>query len=363
MSYRAPLATTTVPGTVIIGSGLEIQSGSIGTGGSAVDDDVVQTVTSADGITQIASMTLTPGAGTYRVFFNANYQIDSVSGDITAAAATDVNELYTTLTSLTTTGVHGSVFGLGEIVTPGVYDVAAAASINGVLTLDGGGDATSIFVFRINGALTSVAASTIVLTNGALSSNVFWLVEGAVALGANTSFVGTAFAHNAAAGAGNGTIISGRLVSNLGAITTDNNVITVPDNPSAVAIGTTLSTFILFTSAGNVTNTPFGTYTGNIGTNSGTISGYDLPTVVVGGIFPPGSIGPGPAKAEFSVYENNTLIARSARLINSAIAVPESIVTLQTTAVIADSQSIDVRAEVIFGALSMFNRDLIIFLA
>jgi hypothetical protein len=295
------------------------------------------------------------------VFFNMNYILDTLAGDITAAAAADVAALYTTLTGLTPTGTHGAVFGLGETITPGVYNVATAASISGVLTLDGGGSATSVFVFRITGALTSVAASSVVLINGALSTNVFWLSEGATALGASTTFAGTAFAHNAAAGAGAGTIIDGRLISNFGAITTDDNTITNPAQPSAITVGTTLSTFILFTSNGNVTNTPPGSYYGNIGTNLGVIAGYDLPTLVVGGIYPPGSLGPTTTAFNYAVYADGVLIPLSVRNISSTTAIGDRTTSLQTTATVLAGQAIDVRSTVVIGQLTANNRSLTLF--
>ncbi len=363
MSYKAPLATTTEPGIVQIGAGLSVTNGivSVTANSSSAEVGTPQITTVADGTVIIDSMTLTPGAGTYRVFFNMDFILDTVAGDITAAAATDVAALYTTLTGLTPTGTHGAVFGLGETITPGVYDVASAASINGVLTLDGGGIGTSIFVFRIAGALTSVAGSSILLTNGALSANVFWLSEGATALGADTTFVGTAFAHNAAAGAGNNTIIYGRLISNFGAITTDNNTITNPAQPSAITMGSTLSTFILFTSSGNVTNTPNGTYIGNIGTNLGVIAGYDLPTLVVGGIYPPSSIGPFPTAFSFAAYEDGVLIPLSLRNVSSTASIGDRTTGLQTTATVLAGQAIDIRSTVELGQLTANNRALTVF--
>lgn len=364
MSYRVPLATDILPGSVQIGSGLRVGvDGILTTGGAAAEASIPQITVEADGVVIVDSMTVTPGAGTYRVLFNMNYSIDPAPGDITVIAAAEVSSLYTTLIGLTSTGAHGAVFGLGETITPGVYDVASAADIQGVLTLDGLGSATSLFVFRINGALTSTAGSSILMTNGAVSSNVFWVSEGATALGANTTFVGTALAHNAAAGAGNNTIMYGRLLSNNGAITTDANTISNPTPPSVINIGETLSTFILFTSVGNVTNTPTGTYIGNIGTDAGVISGYDLPTLVVGGIYPPGSLGPSITDFEISVYENGVLITSSLRNVSSIAAIGARTATLQTTATVGDGEAIDVRSAVTFGTLTVTNRSLIIFLA
>lgn len=365
MSYREPLATTTEPGIVTIGSGLEIVGPVLSTGGSAVEASVVQTTVPVDGLVVVDSMTLTPGAGTYRVLFNANYNINSIPGDITAVAAAEVDALYTTLTGFPPGTVHGAVFGLGETLTPGVYDVASAADIQGVLTLDGLGIATSVFIFRIAGALTSTSGAQMALINSVVPSNIFWLAEGAVALADTCLVNGTFFAHNAAAGAGNGTGINGRLISNNGAITTDANFVVRPVNPppSSVPIGETLSSFILFTSIGNLTNINEGTYLGNIGTDNGVIAGYELPTLVFGGIYPPGSLGPSTTAFDMAVYANGVLIPASLRNVSSIASIGNRTVTLQTTATVAAGQAIDIRSQVDIGSLSVTDRSLMVFLA
>lgn len=366
MSYRVPLATSALPGSVQIGTGLRVNtSGILSTGGSAVEASIRQITTPADGLVVVDSMTLTPGAGTYRVMFNANYNISSTPGDITAVAAAEVDSLYTVLTGFPPGTVHGAVFGLGETITPGVYDVASAADIDGVLTLDGLGSATSVFIFRMTGALTSTAGATMTLINGALPTNIFWLAEGAVALAANCTLNGTFFAHNGAAGAGNNTGINGRLISNNGAITTDANFIVRPVNPppSTVPLGDTLASFILFTSIGNLTNINQGTYLGNIGTDNGVITGYELPTLVFGGIYPPGSLGPSTTAFSVAAYQNGVLIPTSVRNVSSIDAIGDRTVTLQTTAVVGAGEAIDIRSEVTIGSLNIDNRDLTIFLA
>lgn len=364
MSYRLPLATTTGPGVSTVGSGLEIISGTLSTGGDSVEATLPQVTTSADGVTVIDSMTLTPGAGTYRVFFNANFNIASQPVDITAQAAAQVDDLYTELTGLTPTGTHPPAFGLGETITPGVYDVASAATISGTLTLDGLGSTTSLFVFRIAGDLTTLDPTNIVLTNGALSSNVFWLAEGDVNIASNNNFSGTAFAHNGDINVGIGTSINGRILSNLGNINTESDGMSTPNNPSVIPLALVLSTFVVFTSIGNLTNLNGGTFLGNVGTNSGTITGYDLPTTVaLGGIYFPGRTGPGPVGVTFSVYVDGTLISTSSRVFQSIISIPEITATLLTTAIVGSGQTLDIRSLVTEGTLSVINRNLTIFLA
>jgi len=366
MSYKAPLASLTNSGVVKVGSGLRMNTGGIlTTGGFAVEASARQITTATDGLVAINSMTLTPGAGTYRVLFNANYSINSIPGDITAQTALEVDALYVTLTGFPPGIVHGAIFGLGETITPGVYDVASAADIQGTLTLDGLGNATSVFIFRIAGALTSTTGAQITLVNGALPSNVFWLAEGAVALADTCILDGTFFAHNAAVSVGNGTGLNGRLLSNNGNINTDGNFVIVPVNPppSAVPIGTTLAGFILFTNNGNLTNINQGTYLGNIGTDNGTITGYDTPTIVFGGTYPPGSLGPGTTAFSVGAYQNGVLIPTSTRNVSGISSIGDRTVTLQTTATVGAGQQIQIRSQVASGSLNIDNRDLVLFLA
>ena len=87
---------------------------------------------------------------------------------------------------LATDTSHGAI----GVYAPGVYCTAAssAASIGtGGITLSGSGT----YIFRITGALTTVANSSVTLSNGASSCDVFWTPIGATTLGANSNFKGT----------------------------------------------------------------------------------------------------------------------------------------------------------------------------
>lgn len=362
MSYREPLATTTGPGIVTVGSGLAITPQGVlsatpgGIVSFSVNASTPQVTTSADGTTIVNAMTIVPGAGTYQVSFNANYAINPVPLDITAQAALDVVTLAATLNALPSTGVHGAVFGLGETITPGVYDVASAAAIQGILTLDALGDPNAIFVFRMVGALTSVAASQVLLVNGANPANIFWVANGAaIALGAATTFEGTALSVGGAAGLGAGSTMTGRLLSTTGAITTDTDVVSIPIGSSVIPLGV-LDTFALFTANGAVTNTGTSIINGDIGTNNGAITGYGLPTIVTGNIYTAGSQGIGPVSATFGVYANGVLVPNSSRRVYNITEIFDSVIPLQAVATVLAGQAIDVRSTVEFGTLTVSNR-------
>jgi hypothetical protein len=110
----------------------------------------------------------------------------------------------------------------GATIPPGLHTVAGAASNTTTVTLDAGGDPDAVFVFQINGALSTAAGSQFVLAGGAQASRVFWQVNGAGAIGANASFVGTLMALDAV-GVGALSVVNGRAFALTGALTLDAN--------------------------------------------------------------------------------------------------------------------------------------------
>jgi len=147
-----------------------------------------------------------------------------------------------------TGGGAGGLIGCAGNATlpPGVYISATASTIGvtGVLTLDGGGDANSRFVFQAPSALTTAAGapgvpgSQIVLINGAKASNVWWQVGSSATIGTYALFLGNVLADTAIT-MGTGSTSCGRLLA--GAVTAsgnfvfDSNVVSVPGNASAPA--------------------------------------------------------------------------------------------------------------------------------
>jgi hypothetical protein len=207
----------------------------------------------------------------------------------TAQAAGDVISLANTLAALPSVA-HGLLLGNGEVLTPGVYQINGAASIGGVLTLDAQGDPDAIFVIKSNGALNSGATSQVALANGADPANIFWLAAGAVALGASTTFYGTAVAVAGAASIGANSTMIGRLLSTAGEVSINTTQLSVPYNigPLSIPMGV-LKSFAMFSADGAVANTATSTIVGDIGTNAGVIAGFVTPTVLDGYIYPVGS--------------------------------------------------------------------------
>ncbi len=157
------------------------------------------------------------------------------SGAPYATAGTDQGSVLSALASqactftfapgaidLATDTTHGPI----GVYTPGVYCTASssAASIGaGGITLNGAGT----YIFRINGALTTVANSVVTLAGGASSCDVFWTPTSATTLGANSTFVGTDID---ASGITIGSTVNwtGRALAFGGTVSTTTDTITVP---------------------------------------------------------------------------------------------------------------------------------------
>jgi hypothetical protein len=131
-------------------------------------------------------------------------------------AQADLLTAYNDAASRTPTGTMSGDL-IGHTFTPGVYYSAAAISNTGTITLDALGDPEAVFIFQINAAFASAAASNVVLAGGAQALHVYWQVVGAVTIGANATFVGTLMAQGAIT-AGADTVISGRTLSVEGAV-------------------------------------------------------------------------------------------------------------------------------------------------
>lgn len=302
--------------------------------------------------TIITDMTSTPLAGSYLLNFSSIHTIDSTANE-TEQAVTDLQTLYDGLMALTATVTTRSLtYGNGETLTEGVYALAGATNITGTLTLDAEGDSTKQFVFRCTGAFTTGASATIVLTGGALSSNVWFISEGAASTGASTVFKGSIIANQAAVSTGASTSFEGRMFTITGAIGIGAaSTFTTPTGTSQSTIGT-LNEFSLFTGVGNITNTGATEVSLSIGTDSGTITGFDA-TLVGGALLPSSNSSNG--KFRIGVYVDGVLIPNSLRSnkVPSLAAKRTPPINLQTVVTITNGQTIDIRAYSELGQMTV----------
>lgn len=141
-------------------------------------------------------------------------------GDAVAIqASNDITAAYAEVEAKSCGFAHSTAFGGGEILAPGVHCAAAASTFSGNLTLDAGGNASAIFILKINGAFASVNGAQVILVNGASSCNVYWQVNGQLDLN-GTAFKGTMLV-NGAVNLNIGTSIDGRILDKTGALIFD----------------------------------------------------------------------------------------------------------------------------------------------
>lgn len=116
----------------------------------------------------------------------------------------------------------------GLTLVGGVYESAnGPLQLNGVLTLDGANDPSSVFILQSDSTLITGAASRINLINGAQACNVFWQVGSSATIGSGSSFAGSILALTSIT-AETGAVIEGRALARNGAVTLDTNVFTAP---------------------------------------------------------------------------------------------------------------------------------------
>ena len=112
----------------------------------------------------------------------------------------------------------------GRTFHTGVFHTSAALALTGTLTLDGENNPDAVFIFQVDAALDTAAASHVVLTNGAQASHVFWQIQGAAGTGENSTFTGTIMSDGAIT-LGAGSQLTGRALSH-GLVTLAGNTLT-----------------------------------------------------------------------------------------------------------------------------------------
>ena len=336
-------------------------SGSSGGSGSIiVATSATLATTNIDTDIVVSEMTLSPDAGTYLVSFNGEYNIDSsnVSSSITTPKAiADLSAAYSQLKFMTPTEIHSTVFGLGETLPPGVYDVNDS-TIASTIILDGKNNSNSIFIIRVNGALSIGGATMMFLTNGAEARNVFWVAERAISIGANSKLKGNFISNGAAVSMESSCLLEGRLLSTgAGSVTINASTINIPLKNSIINLGV-LSAFALFSASGAVGNGGVSFVSGYVGSDSGAVVGFTATSdcLIFTNSTPPYAID-NSIFATFSVYQNGILIPTSTRTIISKV-YKTDVITLLSKAIITAGQAIDIRWNTNLGTLSLMNRSL-----
>ena len=189
-------------------------------------------VLAGSGVTNTGPTTLNGDLGSYpttTITGTATLTVNGTNhaGDgVTQGAKTDLVTAYNTAAGQGPTSPISGDLG-GRTLTAGVYNSSSSIGLTGTLTLDGAGNANSVFVFQAGSTLTTASGSRVVLINGAQSCNVFWQIGTSATLGTGSSLHGTILAMTSIT-LTTGATVAGRVLARNGAVTLDTNTVTRP---------------------------------------------------------------------------------------------------------------------------------------
>lgn len=203
---------------------------------------------SSNGAVTNTGITFATGDVGTNVGLTTGYNSLNVTGTIhpipdgsTAATAADLSIVYNYLNALAydIELLFPVQLGSSLVLTPHTYRLNAATTLTDTLYLNAEGNSNAVFVFQINGALSTSTYSNIFLMNGAQGKNVYWKVEGAVTINDYSTFRGTIVCNNGAVSLNTGATLDGRVLTTTGILTTaaNNTVATmIPGNCATVGI-------------------------------------------------------------------------------------------------------------------------------
>ncbi len=115
----------------------------------------------------------------------------------------------------------------GLTLAPGLYKWGTGVTLPFGTNVTISGGPNDVWIFQIDGVLTTAAATSVFLSGGARAKNIFWQVAGtSVTLGANSTFEGVVLAQNAI-NLGNQALVNGRLLAQT-AVNLDQNTVATP---------------------------------------------------------------------------------------------------------------------------------------
>lgn len=193
-----------------------------GTAGLAVLAGSSITSTGATNIT--GDMGLSPGSsigGFPPGILNGVQHINDATSN---QAKLDLTAAYNDLAGRTSTDIvtlSGNIGGL--TLTPGLYKSTSSLAISsGDVTFDAKGNANAVFIIQIATTLTTTSGRKVILSGGALASNIFWQVGSSATFGTTSVFKGTVMAMESIT-LNTGATVDGRVLARSGTITMAGN--------------------------------------------------------------------------------------------------------------------------------------------
>lgn len=181
-----------------------------------------------DSVTNSGTTTIIGDVGT-NTGLTTGFNSTNVTGTIhpapntsTANCAADLLEVRDYLNALThdIELLFPAQFGNDLLLTPHTYLMNGSTVLTNNLFLDAQNNSDAVFVIKIYGAFSTTTNAKVMLVNGALAKNVYWIVNGAIAMGDASEMKGTFVANNGAVNISTGAIVEGRVMTTNGALTT-----------------------------------------------------------------------------------------------------------------------------------------------
>jgi Protein of unknown function (DUF3494). len=155
--------------------------------------------------------------------------VQHINDAIANQAKLDLTAAYNDAAGRTSTDIvtlSGNIGGL--TLTPGLYKSTSSLAISsGDLTFDAKGNSSAIFIIQIASTLTTTSGRQVILSGGALASNIFWQVGTSATFGTTSVFKGTVMAMQSIT-FNTGASLQGRALARTGGITMAGNTIVQP---------------------------------------------------------------------------------------------------------------------------------------
>ncbi len=149
-----------------------------------------------------------------------------INDNIANQAKLDLTSAYNDAAGRTCTDIvslSGNIGGL--TLTPGLYKSTSSLAISsGDLTLDAKGNANAVFIIQIASTLTATSGRKVILSGGALASNIFWQVSSSATFGTTSVFKGTVMSMQSIT-FDTGATLDGRALARTGAVVMAGNTI------------------------------------------------------------------------------------------------------------------------------------------
>jgi len=148
---------------------------------------------------------------------------------IASQAKLDLTAAYNDAAGRTCTDIvtlSGNIGGL--TLTPGLYKSTSSLAVSsGDLTFDAKGNANAVFIIQIASTLTTTSGRKVILSGGALASNIFWQVGSSATFGTTSVFKGTVLALQSIT-FNTGATLEGRALARTGAVVMAGNTLVKP---------------------------------------------------------------------------------------------------------------------------------------